>query len=294
MALRSGMGRPRRAAQALSYARNSLPRMTEGSTTARAIVSEQIEIVVDADPASSAMGAYLGRPAAPATYPAVIVAHELFGVTAEIRGITDRIAELGYIAVAPAFYHRTAAPGTELTRDEDGRARGFELMGRLTRDQAVQDVDATLRYLSSRHDTTGQTAMVGFSLGGHIAYLAATELDLAATVVLYGGWIPTRDIPLSRPEPTITLTRGIADHGGRLLFLVGEEDHLIPAGQRRELEDALTAAHVPHELVVYPDTPHAFFWEGTDTFRRASRDDAWRRVRELLAAELAPHQPNRG
>jgi len=252
------------------------------------IANEQIEILVEDDPEPSRMGAYLARPAAEGTYPGVIVAHELFGVTAEIRIVTDQIAELGYTAVAPEFYHRTAAAGTELSKDEDGRGAGFKLMGQLTRDQAVSDVRASMRYLSTRPDANGQIAVVGFSLGGHIAYLAATQLDLAATAVLYGGWIPSSDIPLSQPEPTITLTPGIAEHGGRLLFLVGEQDQLIAADQRRRLEDALTAADVRHELVVYPDTPHAFFWEGTDTFRPTSRDDAWRRVQELLAAELAP------
>ncbi len=255
------------------------------------IVNEQIKIVVEEDQACGPMGAYLARPAATGAYPGVIVAHELFGVTAEIRAITDELAELGYTAVAPEFYHRTTAPGTELTKDEDGRATGFKLMGQLTRDQAVQDVSATMDYLSSRPDATGQTAMVGFSLGGHIAYLAATQLDLAATAVLYGGWIPTGDIPLSQPEPTITLTPGIAEHDGRLLFLVGEQDQLIGPEQRRQLKDALTAADVRHELVVYPDTPHAFFWQGSDTYRRAARDEAWQRVQKLLAGELAPHEP---
>jgi len=252
------------------------------------IINQQIEIVVD-DQRSAAMGAYLARPAATCTYPGVIVAHELFGVTAEIRAITDQIAELGYTAIAPEFYHRTAAAGTELTKDEPGRAAGFKLMGQLTRDQAINDVRATMRYLSAQPGATGQSAMVGFSLGGHIAYLAATQLDLAATAVLYGGWIPTGDIPLSQPEPTITLTPGIAEHGGRLLFLVGDQDQLIGADQRRQLGHALTAAGVRHELIVYPDTPHAFFWEDADTYRRAARDDAWRRIQDLLAAELPSH-----
>lgn len=253
------------------------------------IANEQIEILVEDDPEPSTTSAYLARPAAEGAYPGVIVAHELFGVTAEIRSITDQIAQLGYTAIAPEFYHRTATVGTELTKDQDGRTAGFALMGQLTRDHAINDVRATMHYLSSRQDATGKTAMVGFSLGGHIAYLAATQLDLAATAVLYGGWIATSDIPLSQPEPTITLTPGIAEHDGRLLFLVGDQDQLIGADQRRELKDALTNAHVRHELVVYPDTPHAFFWEGTATPRRAARDDAWRRVQELLAGELAQH-----
>jgi len=257
-----------------------------------AIVSQQIQISSDDDHPSSPMGAYLARPAQPGFFAGVIVAHELFGVTADIRAITDRIAALGYLAVAPELYHRTAAPQTELEKDDTGRAKGFQLMAQLTRDQAVRDIAATMRHLSSRPDATGQTAMVGFSLGGHIAYLAATQLDLAATAVLYGGWIPTGEIPLSQPEPTITLTAGIAEHGGRLLFLVGDQDQLIPIEQRRDLQDALTAAHVRHEIVTYPDTPHAFFWEGAETFRRAARDDAWQRVQDLLAAELVAHPAN--
>ncbi len=259
------------------------------------IVNEQIKVLVADDQASGAMGTYLARPAAEGIYPGVIIAHELFGVTAEIRSITDQIAELGYTAVAPEFYHRTAAAGTELSKDEDGRSTGFTLMGQLTRDHAINDVRATIRYLSSRQDATGKTAMVGFSLGGHIAYLAATQLDLAATAVLYGGWIPNPDIPLSQPEPTITLTPGIAEHNGRLLFLVGDQDQLIGDDQRRQLKAALTNAHVRHQLVIYPDTPHAFFWEGTDTYRRAARDDAWRRVQDLLAAELSHQEsPSKG
>ncbi len=148
------------------------------------IINQQIEIVVEDDQATGSMGAYLAGPQAPGAYPGVIVAHELFGVTAEIRATTDQIARLGYTAVAPEFYHRTAARGTELTKDDDGRAAGFKLMGQLTRDQAVNDVRATMRYLSARPRATGQSAMVGFSLGGHIAYLAATQLSLAATAVL--------------------------------------------------------------------------------------------------------------
>ncbi len=103
------------------------------------------------------------------------------------------------------------------------------------------------------------------------------------------GGSPPAIFTLSQPEPTIALTLGIAKHGGRLLFLVGDQDQLIGAEQRRELKDALTTAQVRHELIVYPDTPHAFFWEGTDTFRPTSRDNAWRRMQDLLAAELAPH-----
>lgn len=251
------------------------------------IVSERIDVMVDDDPASSVMGAYLARPAASGQYPGVLIGFEIFGVTAHIRHVTDRVARLGYVAIAPDFYHRTA-PGIELAADPDGRARGLELMQQITRPDVLRDVRAAMVHLRDHAHSAPRTGMVGFSLGGHIAYFAATQLDLAATAVFYGGWLPTRDIPLSQPDPTLTLTPGIATHDGRVLFLVGEQDQLIPADHRRQIAAQLRAAGVRHEMVVYPATPHGFFCDERDTFRQAAADDAWRRVRDLLAAELSP------
>jgi carboxymethylenebutenolidase len=249
---------------------------------ASTIIGEQVEIVVDEG--STAMHGYLSRPASPGPYSAVIVCHELFAVTTDIRGVADQLAELGYLAVAPEFYHRTAVPGAVFERTADGRTHGFEQLHQLSRDHALRDIAATLRYLSNRADTTPKTAIVGFSAGGHIAYLAATQFDLAAAVVLYGGWLPTGDIALSQPEPTVTLTPGIR---GPLLYLVGGADAVISPAEREQIRRALDDAHIRHELHVYPDVAHAFFWEGTENFNRDARDDAWQRITQLLAEQLA-------
>lgn len=255
------------------------------------IVCEEVEVAVEGEPAASPMGAYLAQPAAPGSYPGVVIGMEIFGVTGHIRDITERVAGLGYVVIAPDFYHRTA-PGIELSRDADGRTRGLELMRRLTRDEALADVDAAMAHLRSFRasaDDASKIGMVGFSLGGHIAYLAATQLDLAATAVFfYGGWIPTRDVPLSTPDPTLDLTPGIAARDDYLLFFVGGQDRLITSEQHRQIEEALRKAGVRHEIVVYLDAPHGFFCEEADTFDQASRDDSWQRVRELLARELTP------
>jgi len=90
-----------------------------------------------------------------------------------------------------------------------------------------------------------KVAIVGFSAGGHLAYLAACLLPLDRAAVLYAGWLPTTDIPMSQPAPTLDLTPGLT---GRLLFLVGEDDALIDAGQRDLIRKALAEAgggHVP-------------------------------------------------
>jgi carboxymethylenebutenolidase len=251
------------------------------------ISTEWIDIEVPGEPA---MRAYLcrpdtDRPAADRPAPAVIVCHELFGVTADIRQVAETLAGHGFLAVAPQFYHRTASADVELTRDDDGRRTGFEHLHRLQRDQALADVQAVLTYLSDRDDTAPDVGLLGFSVGGHLAFLAATALPIAGTVVLYGGWLPSTDIPLGRPDPTLALAAGIA---GELLYLVGGRDALIPDTQVKEIREALQAAGVRHEVVVYPAAGHAYFWPGTPGYDAAATDDSWRRLLAFLDRTLRP------
>jgi carboxymethylenebutenolidase len=228
------------------------------------------------------LSAYLARPAGTAAPVAVIVAHELFAVNPDIRGVADDLAAAGYLALAPEFYHRHAEPGRWLERTDAGRQEGFALLHQVRREEALADVDACLSWLWSQPGIQ-QSAVIGFSAGGHLAYLAACRLPISRTVVLYGGWLPTTDIPMSRPAPTLDLTPGIS---GRLLYLVGEDDALIDGGQRAQIRTALEQAGVDHELVAYPGVEHAFFWPGTPAFDQKARDDAWTQILSLLSAPV--------
>jgi carboxymethylenebutenolidase len=186
---------------------------------------------------------------------------------------------------AGAKIHPGIVVGFELYTDDEGRKRGFELLHQLTREQALEDVRAAMEYLQVVQKATS-IGMVGLSVGGHIAYLAATQLDLKVAVVFYPGWLPVADIPLSQPQPTLALTKGIKEHGGYLLFLVGEQDVLIPSDQQKLIAQELLRSVVPHEMVVYGNAPHGFFCDERDSFHQKSADDAWERVRTLLAAKL--------
>jgi carboxymethylenebutenolidase len=241
------------------------------------ITNETIRIPV-AD--GTTMQACLARPDAGQRPTGVIVAHELFGVNPDIRGVAGDLAESGYLTIAPEFYHRSAPPGRWLERDDAGRQEGFKYLNRLQRQEALDDTAACIAWLSAQPGIE-RTAMIGFSAGGHLSYLASCRLPIAATAVLYGGWLPGTDIPMSQPSPTLDLTPGIS---GRILYLTGEDDALIDAGQRREIQDALQAAGINHELITYPGTEHAFFWPGTPAFNQKARDDAWSRILTMLAS----------
>lgn len=241
------------------------------------LLTERVEIPA---PGGGAIGAYLARPTGDAPRPGVLVAHELFGVTTHVREVCERVAAMGFRALAPDLYRRVS-PGAELPHDAAGRARGFELLHSLERDPVIADVGAAADHLRAGGDP--RVGMVGLSLGGHVAYLAAARLDLAAVAALYPGWLTGTDIGLSRPDPTLTLTPGIR---ARMLVLFGGSDHAIAGDEQTSVARALEDAGVRHEVVVYPDTPHGFVCDRRDTFAPAAAADAWRRVDRLLRDEL--------
>lgn len=248
------------------------------------IVRERVMLPLDGQ---TPMGAYLARPSAPGPYAAVIIGMELFGVTSHIRNVADRLAGKGYLVLAPDFYHRMES-GAELKYDQAGRDRGFELLHQVSRADALQDVEAAMHFLQRHPGFRGRVGFLGFSVGGHIGYLAATQLDLAACALFYAGWLPTCEIELSQPNPTLTLTPGITRTGARLIYFVGGKDFLVPSAQREQIVRALEEAQVRHEMVVYPNAQHGFFCDERDTFDSASRDDAWKRTLELFNSELNP------
>ena len=96
------------------------------------------------------MQAYLAQPSTDHAPAGVIVAHELFGVNPDIRGVADDLAANGYLTIAPEFYHRDAPPGHWLERDDSGRQDGFAYLNRLTRPQALDDTAACVSWLKSQ------------------------------------------------------------------------------------------------------------------------------------------------
>lgn len=233
------------------------------------------------------MPAYLARPAAAGTYPGVIIGFEMFGVTGYVRRVADRVARLGYAAVVPDCYHRFGRR-IALPADAQGRARGLELLQAMGRDGVVRDVRSTLGYLSRGPDGDPRAVLLGLSVGGHIAYYAATEVPVNGLVAFYPGWLTDTGIALSRPEPTLTLTAGIAALGTRVLVLLGGQDHLYTPEQRDLIAERLRESGVRHEMVVYPHAPHGFCCDERDSYRPAEAADAWARVTALLADELGP------
>ena len=130
--------------------------------------------------------------------------------------------------------------------------------------------------------------MVGLSMAGHIAVLAATRIPLDVAVTFYGGWTLDGGIPLAEPDPPLAHSDAIAANGTFVLGFVGGQDFLVSPDEWRAIEDRLASSGVEHELVVYPDAAHGFACaERPETYDDAATADAWRRVLAVLGERVA-------
>ncbi len=225
--------------------------------------------------------AYVATPSRPQG--AVVVVPEMFGVNPYARSICDRLAAEGYVAVTPDIYWRQGRLA-DLGYDEDSRQEGFRLMHTVRRDEVLADIAAARACAVSRAAESARTAILGFSLGGHIALLAATESRFDLAVVFYPGWTLHGGIPLADPRPPLADAARLAANGTYVLGFNGADDHLISPEEWTGVETRLTAAGVPHELIAYPGVGHGFFCDDRPkTYVPEAAADAWPRLLTALA-----------
>ncbi len=135
---------------------------------------------------NQALDGYLAEPEGHARGNLVVV-QEIFGVNAHIRDVCDGFAREGFRALAPAVFDRIER-GVELGYDNDGVQRGVALAGQLTPETLLADVRAALDGLALLGDEP--TGIVGYCLGGSVAWRAADALPVRAAVSYYGGMVP--------------------------------------------------------------------------------------------------------
>jgi carboxymethylenebutenolidase len=204
---------------------------------------------------------------------AIVVIQEIFGINEGIRRKCDRWAELGYLALAPDLFWRLE-PGIELDPDVPAEfKRALDLMGRFDQDQGVIDIEATIRAARGRLGEGAKVGVVGYCLGGRLAYMAAARTDSDASVGYYAVGLP--DIlheknAIARP----------------LMLHIAGADHFVDESAQREMHEALDD-HPKVILHDYPGEDHGF---ATEMGKRRS-DEAARladsRTEEFFEQHLA-------
>lgn len=219
------------------------------------------------------MPAFLARPTDDGKYPAVLVIMEAFGLNQHIREVAARIANEGYVALAPDVYYRE--PNAVVGYDQLPEA--IRLMTSLRDDSIVADVSAAVTYLQAqpfvRADRIGIT---GFCMGGRISFLSACTIPtITAAAPFYGGGIG-----------------GLLDRAGGIacpmLLFFGDQDPFIPNEEVARITSALRDGKKTAEVKVYPGAPHGFFCNERDSYRADAAADAWSRLTTFLARHLKP------
>ena len=221
--------------------------------------------------------ARLALPEGRGPHPAVLVIHEIWGLTADIERICERLATAGYAALAPELYGPGPRPVCIARTIRDlARAEGELGMGRAA---------AAFQALRARPEVdAARTGAIGFCMGGGFALLLGASQDMRATSVNYGRV----------PEDTDRL-RGVCpvvgSYGGR-------DRELVPQFER--LRGFLERSGIPYDLMLYPQAGHSFMNRtvpGVATrlarplapleYRHTEAEDAWRRILAFFAEHLA-------
>ena len=200
----------------------------------------------------------------------VIVVQEAFGVNEHIESVADRLAERGYHAVAPHFFHRAGGGTVPYGNFE----KVIEKYQGLSDDGILVDVDAARGVLHDAGWADTSIGIVGYCFGGRVSFLVAARRSIGAAVGYYGGGIVTARFPQFPP-----LVGEAATLQTPWLGFFGDEDASIPVDDVEQLRAALKDAPVDTEVVRYNDCGHGFNRDvSPEDYRPGPAADAWRRM----------------
>jgi carboxymethylenebutenolidase len=219
---------------------------------------------VQFDSTAGGASGYLARPGEPAGASAgVVVIQEWWGLVPHIEDVADRVAALGYVALAPDLYHGKSTVEAE---------EAHHLMEGLDWGRASQELAGAVAHLRGV-EGVGRVGVVGFCMGGALTVIAAADPGVDAYAAFYG-------FP---PEGAVALD---AIEAPGLIFF-GEHEDFFSVPDAEAFAEQQRGRGRPTEVVVYPDAGHAFFNDTRpEAYQQAAAEGAWRRTVELFAQHL--------
>ena len=208
--------------------------------------------------------------------PGLLVLQEIFGVNTYIRSVLDRVAQMGYVAMAPDMFWRQE-PDFVVEPDEgdDGMTRAFAAMGSFDEALGSADLGAALDHLRRLPECDGRVGVIGFCFGGTLTFLAASDHDPECAVSYYGSGVAD------------ALDAKAAGVSCPILFHFGGDDPYLP----NEMAEAIAARFATVDtatVVTQAGAGHAFDNSFNPAFANPeAAAEAWRITTEFLAEHLA-------
>jgi len=233
--------------------------MPESRRIQYAITSGYIQLVVE----DRSMPAFWAYPSLSARFPGVILLHDEYGLNGHVRSAVRRLAESGFYVIAPDLFD-----GRVPTTPE----QAHEVLSTLG-EAGLPPVLAAMDALRTHHQCNGKIGVVGWGIGGQIAYqLAALREDLKAVVAFY-----------AQPRPYLaTLTHEDAP----VLGIYGDADPEIPLAVVEQLGAAISQAPGGGSVILYPSATAGFFNTMRSTYHEAIAADAWHHLITFLGSHL--------
>ncbi len=259
------------AALGVGYAAAAMPIMAQTAikTPSAGLVTGEVTIDVN----GFKMPAYRSAPEGKTGLPVVLVISEIFGVHEYIADVTRRLAQAGYMAIAPELFVRQ---GDASSYGEIAKLQA-EVISKVPDAQVMADLDAAVAWAGANGGNTDKLAITGFCWGGRITWLcSAHQAKIKAGVAWYGRLVG------NATGPTPTHPIDWADKiKAPVLGLYGGADTGIPLDSVDKMKAALAqgpAAAKASEFVVYPEAPHAFHADYRGSFRKPAAEDGWQRL----------------
>jgi carboxymethylenebutenolidase len=228
---------------------------------------------VDVPAPHSPMRMFVAAPHSGGKYPGILCYSDIFQLTGPMLRACTRLAGYGFVTAAPEIYHRIEPPGSAIPFDDAGRTRGLEDAAKTPVAHFDEDRRAALDYLARRHPgvAPGELGAMGFCIGGHLAFRAALEPDVRATVCFYGTGIHDGKLGADGDAGSLDRAREIR---GKLLLVFGAQDPHVPAEGRDKIDRVLRESGVDYSIKLYP-AEHAFMRDEGPRYDPEATDQAF-------------------
>jgi len=234
-------------------------------TDAKGLVAGEVKIPVK----DGQIPAYRAMPASGKNFPVVLVVHEIFGVHEHIQDVCRRFAKLGHLAIAPELFVRQGDV-SQLSGIPEIR----KVVSKVPDAQVMSDLDAVVAWAAKSGKGSDKLAITGFCWGGRIVWLYAAHNPKLATGVAWYGRLVGESNSLTPNQPVdIAATLKVP-----ILGLYGGSDDGIPVETVEKMRQALATGDSGSEIIVYPNTPHAFFADYRPSYRKEQAEDGWKRL----------------